>query len=139
MPHTINLVSQFEDIIRRGGNQLESNLANAVRPTRLPRTGSKKKVTRRKSFHSESDESPPPIPKRAPITSNIKGHTDESEKVRYSENVGSFTDEYTQFDPADEKNAIFTIKSDDQVYVWNNVAITKFKFLNQMYVPEYTL
>lgn len=123
MPHTINLVSQFEDIIRRGGNEIESNLANAVRPTWVHRTGSKRKGFRRRSFHSESDESPPPIPGRAPITSNIKRNI-EKEKVRYAENDDAFTNEYSQqstynpqFDSTDDKNTIFTISNDNQVCI----------------------
>ena len=120
MPHTINLVSQFEDIIRRGGNELENNLASTIRPRWVHRSGSKKKVIRQKSFPSERDESPPPIPKRAPIISKIKGSADVREKINHSKNYGVFTDETPQFEYSDEGNVAFTSINDNEVFIHNN-------------------
>ena len=120
MPHTINLVSQFEDIIRRGGHELENNLASTIRPRWVHRTGSKKKVIRQKSFHSERDESPPPIPKRAPIISKIKESADVPEKINHSKNYGVFSDETPQFEYSDEGNVAFTSVNDNEVFIHNN-------------------
>jgi hypothetical protein len=115
MPHTINLVSQFEDIIRRGGNELDNNISNAVRAGWVRKTAPRKARSRRKRIDSESDESPPPIPKRSPITQYTTVHNYTPGKVTHSENDQSYLDNKEKLNYANEENQIITISKNIEV------------------------
>ena len=109
MPHTINLVSQFEDIIRRGGNELDNNISNAVRAGWVRKPAPRKARSRQKRFDAESDESPPPIPKRSPITQYATVDNYTTGKVKHSENDHSYVEDTEKLNIANEEGQIFTI------------------------------
>ena len=116
MPHTINLVSQFEDIIRRGGNELENNLSSAVKTGRGSRTGSKRKRSPRRRSSIENDDEPPPIPKRAPIVPRDGRSNDSRNKYINPEEATHFRNEYQAYNPHDEnEGGIFTISDITEV------------------------
>ena len=113
MPHTINLVSQFEDIIRRGGNELENNISNAVRSGWVQQSGSKKKRRgwHQRNHHSEDDESPPPIPQRVPITSYGVGYHDRYGETRLLRNNSKIPN----LNESNKGKTIFVINNGDAV------------------------
>ena len=115
MPHTINLVSQFEDIIRRGGNELDNNISNAVRAGWVRKPAPRKARSRRKRFDAESDESPPPIPKRSPITQYATVYNYTPGKIRHPENDQWYEHDKEKRNLANEENQIFTISKNIEV------------------------
>ena len=115
MPHTINLVSQFEDIIRKGGNELESNIASVVRGGWVRKSGSRRKVTPQDRFRYEDDESPPPIPRRAPLSINAVTYTTVPRKTSRTQNIESHFDNILMIDEDKNKVDVFTIDDEGQV------------------------
>ena len=120
MPHTINLVSQFEDIIRRGGNELDNNIVSAVKTGWGYRTGSKRKRSPRRASNMENDDEPPPIPKRVPIVSTVG--TSMNPRNNYvnpedeDEDKSHLRDLYQEFVSHEENgDDIFTISNTNEV------------------------
>ena len=119
MPHTINLVSQFEDIIRRGGNELESNIASIVRGGWVRKSGSRMKMATHERFQYEQDESPPPIPKRLPAYLDAVTYTSIAQKAHRLRSNGMYLDIIPKTDVAKDKTEIFAIDADEQVFLIN--------------------
>ena len=119
MPHTINLVSQFEDIIRRGGNELENNITSVVRGDWVRKSGSRKKMAAQSRLQYEQDESPPPIPKRSPVYLDAVTYTSVAQKTQHPRSNGMYLDIIPKIDVAKDKTEIFTIDADEQVFIFN--------------------
>ena len=115
MPHTINLVSQFEDIIRRGGNELEGNIASVIKGGWVRKPGSRRKISPQERFQYEEDESPPPIPRRAPLSSNAITYTTVPRKTSRTQNNESLFDNIPMIDEDKNKVDVFTIDDEGQV------------------------
>ena len=115
MPHTTNLVTQFEDIIRRGGNELESNIVSVVRGGWVRKSGSRRKIAPQDRFRYEEDESPPPIPRRAPLSINAVTYSTVPDKTSRTQNIGSHFDTIPMIDAEKNKVDVFTIDDEGQV------------------------
>ena len=115
MPHTINLVSQFEDIIRRGGNELESNIASVVRGGWVRKSGSRRKIAPQDRFQYEGHETPPPIPRRVPLSINAVAYTTVSRKTSRTQNLESHFDTSPMIDVDKNKVDVFTMDDEGQV------------------------
>ena len=116
MPHTINLVSQFEDVIRRSGTELESNITSVVRGGWVRKSGTRKKVTPHNWFQYEDDESPPPIPKRVPLAWESVPYSSLSRKSPHDRTRGELLQPNSINDAHADKAFIFTIPDDGQVF-----------------------
>ena len=116
MPHTINLVSQFEDVIRRSGTELESNITSVVRGGWIRRSGTRQKVTPHSWFQHEEDESPPPIPKRVPLAWESVPYSSLSRKSPNDRIRGKLLQSNSMNDANEDKGFIFTIPDEEQVF-----------------------
>ena len=119
MPHTISLVSQFEDIIRRGGNNLENNVTNFVRPVWRQKSPTSIKNVKECDNGSEKSESPPPIPKRLPIHTECTINNIPPGKYIHHLHNRMLAYENQTFDSQDVENSVFIISYHDQVYLIN--------------------
>ena len=115
MPHTINLVSQFEDIIRKGGNELESNIVSVVRGGWVRKSGSRRKIAAQERFQYEEDESPPPIPRRSPLSINAVKYTTVPRKTSWTQNIESHFGTIPMIDEDKNKADVFKIDDEGQV------------------------
>ena len=116
MPHTINLVSQFEDVIRRSGTELESNITTVVKGGWVRKSGTRKKVTPHNWFQYEENESPPPIPKRVPLAGESVPYSSLSRKSPNDRIRGQLLQSNSIDDGNEDKGFIFTIPNDEQVF-----------------------
>ena len=114
MPHTSTLISQFEDIINQSSNELDNNLAKAMKM----KSGHSKKQKRSKHESHEvkavdnDADIPPPIPARAPIVRNTQEETPDGYFVPIS--GWSNEDEPQVIDQSDEGiEGLYTIS--DQI------------------------
>ena len=123
MPHTINLVSQFEDVIRRSGTELESNITSVVRGGWVRKSGKRKKVTPHNWFQYEEDESPPPIPKRVPLACESVPHSSLSRKSPNDRIRGKILQSNSMNDANEDKGFIFTIPGDEQVFLIKRIIL----------------
>ena len=116
MPHTINLVSQFEDVIRRGGNELESSITNVVRGGWVRKSGARNKITGHNWFQHEEYESPPPIPKRAPVALDSVPYTILAHQAPRDRIKRSYLDARQISHDNEDKANIFAFPDDGQVF-----------------------
>ena len=117
MPHTINLVSQFEDVIRRSGTQLESNITTVVKGGWVRKSGTRKKVTPHNWYQYEENESPPPIPKRVPLAGESIPYSSICRKSPNDRIRGQLLQSNSIDDANEDKGFIFTIPDDGQVFL----------------------
>ena len=123
MPHTINLVSQFEDVIRRSGTELESNITTVVRGGWVRKSGTRKKVTPHNWFQYEENESPPPIPKRVPLAWESVPYSSSSRKSPNDRISGKLLQSNSIDDANEDKAFIFTIPDDEQVFLIERIIL----------------
>ena len=116
MPHTINLVSQFEDVIRRSGTELESNITTVVKGGWVRKSGTRNKVTPHNWLQYEENESPPPIPKRVPLAWESVPYSSLSRKSPNDRIRGKLLQSNSINDANEDKGFIFTIPNDEQVF-----------------------
>ena len=112
MPHTINLVSQFEDIIRRGGNGSDGNISNVFRAGWGRHSAPRQAGWREKRVHSKSDESPPALPKRAPISQYNTHHNYASRNVSQSNDYPPYRGYNEKPNLSNDESQISTISKD---------------------------